>query len=125
MPLPEPSEGHPGKGAVRCSNCMLLVGPGRAIAGDERDSNGGGAAVGFMASKARRDENAEPASADAVCEAIRTVAVTLDAPVDRLRMVDYQRTAADTPSLPELADVYSAFGTWKKARQAAADAAQS
>ena len=120
MPLHEASLDDPGKGAVRCSNCRLLVGPGRAITSDERSSTGSGAAVGVMASKARRDENAEPASPDAVRTALRSVASELDGPVERLRMVDYQLKAAETPSLPELADVYSAFGTWKKARLAAA-----
>ena len=38
-------------------------------------------------------------------------------------MVDYQQHASADPSLPELGDVFAAFGSWKRARrEAAADA---
>ena len=35
-------------------------------------------------------------------------------------MVDYQQHASADPSLPELADVFAAFGSWKRARREAA-----
>ena len=35
-------------------------------------------------------------------------------------MVDYQQQAADDDSLPPLADVFAAYGSWKRARRAAA-----
>jgi hypothetical protein len=35
-------------------------------------------------------------------------------------MVDYQQHASDDPSLPQLADVFAAYGSWKRARRAAA-----
>jgi hypothetical protein len=111
-------------GPIRCSTCRLLVGADRSVPGDEPTATGGGAAIGWIAAKARREENVDPASAATVRAAIRSVANALDDPVDRLRMVDYEREAADKPSLPALADVYSAFGTWKKARLAAAGQAQ-
>jgi hypothetical protein len=120
MPIAPPSGDAPPRGAIRCENCRLLVGPGRLITSEERGSTSRGAAVGVMSSQARRDENAEPASPEAVGAAIKAVADQMGHPVERLRMTDYQRSAAESASLPELADVYSAFGTWKKARAAAA-----
>jgi hypothetical protein len=122
--MAEPPSDDLGRGAVRCSTCRLLVGADRSLSSDEASATGSGAAVGWISAKARREENVNRASADTVSAAIRTVAESLDNPVDRLRMVDYEREAADTPSLPALADVYSAFGTWKKARLAAAGHAQ-
>jgi hypothetical protein len=120
MPLPLPQAGDPGRGAVRCSNCMLLVGPGRAVGTRERAGLARGAAVGWVSSRARHDESGDGASAPAIGVAIRSVAGALEAPVERLRMTDYQRRAAEDEDLPALADIYSTFGTWKSARSAAA-----
>jgi hypothetical protein len=120
--LPLADRGH---GPIRCSTCRLLVGADRSVPSDQPTAAGAGAAVGWIAAKARREENVDAASAATVRAAIRSVAESLDDPVERLRMVDYQREAADTPSLPALADVYSAFGTWKRARLAAAGPAES
>jgi hypothetical protein len=122
--MADPSSFDRGRGAIRCSTCRLLVGAGRSVPSDEPTAAGAGAAVGWIAATARREENVDAASAATVRAAIRSVAKSLDDPVDRLRMVDYQREAVDTPSLPALADVYSAFGTWKKARLAAAGPAK-
>jgi hypothetical protein len=118
--MADPPLSDSGHGAIRCSTCRLLVGAGRSVPSDEPTAAGAGAAVGWIAAKARREENVDAASAATVRAAIRSVAESLEDPVDRLRMIDYQREAAETPSLPALADVYSAFGTWKKARLAAA-----
>jgi hypothetical protein len=120
--LPLADRGH---GPIRCSTCRLLVGACRSVPSDQPTAAGAGAAVGWIAAKARREENVDAASAATVRAAIRSVARSLDDPVERLRMVDYEREAADTPALPALADVYSAFGTWKKARLAAAGLAES
>jgi hypothetical protein len=38
-------------------------------------------------------------------------------------MVDYQQRASDNDSLPALGDVFAAYGSWKRARRAAANAA--
>jgi hypothetical protein len=35
-------------------------------------------------------------------------------------MVDYQQRAAGDQDLPELSDVFAAFGSWKRARREAA-----
>jgi hypothetical protein len=40
---------------------------------------------------------------------------------ERLLMVDYQQRAADDDELPALSDVFAAYGSWKRARRAAAD----
>ena len=42
---------------------------------------------------------------------------------ERLLMVDYQQHASDDDSLPPLSDVFSAYGSWKRARRAAANPA--
>ena len=42
---------------------------------------------------------------------------------ERLLMVDYQQRASDDDDLPSLSAVFSAYGSWKRARRAAAAAA--
>jgi hypothetical protein len=72
-----------------------------------------------FAHRAKRDDS-ETASPEKVCEAIRTVATELGSRPERLLMVDYQQHASADPALPELADVFTAFGSWKRARREAA-----
>ena len=38
-------------------------------------------------------------------------------------MVDYQQRASEDADLPDLTEVFAAFGTWKRARREAASAA--
>ena len=38
-------------------------------------------------------------------------------------MVDYQQRASDDEELPSLSEVFAAFGSWKRARRAAAESA--
>jgi hypothetical protein len=107
---------------TRCPHCRLLIGEGRGK--DTADANPGarGTAAGVFAHRAKRDEG-DRVSPDEVCEAIRTVASELGARPERLLMVDYQQHASTDPSLPDLSDVFAAFGSWKRARrEAAADA---
>jgi hypothetical protein len=107
---------------IRCPHCRLLIGEGRAK--DTPDANPGarGTAAGVFAHRAKRDEG-DQASPEDVCAAIRKVAGDLGARPERLLMVDYQQQASSDQSLPELADVFAAFGSWKRARrEAAADA---
>ena len=54
--------------------------------------------------------------------AIREVAKELGARPERLLMVDYQQRASDDQSLPSLGEVFAAYGSWKRARRAAATA---
>jgi hypothetical protein len=56
-----------------------------------------------------------------VQEAIRRVAEETGQRPERLLMVDYQQRASDDSSLPGLSDVFSAYGSWKRARRAAAE----
>ena len=62
-------------------------------------------------------------SKEEVCTAIREVAEEVGSRPERLLMVDYQQRASDDDSLPPLSDVFAAYGSWKRARRAAANAA--
>lgn len=112
------SEGWPSE-PTRCPHCRLLIGEGRAKPTADANPGARGTAAGVFAHRARRDDK-EPASAEDVCEAIRTVAAELGARPERLLMVDYQQRASADPSLPELGDVFASFGSWKRARREAA-----
>ena len=103
----------------RCPHCRLLIGEGRAKDTPEANPGARGTAAGVFAQRAKRGDK-EAASAEEVCKAIRTVAHDLGARPERLLMVDYQQHASGDPSLPELSDVFSAFGSWKRARREAA-----
>ena len=107
---------------TRCPHCRLLIGEGRSKATADANPGARGTAAGVFAHRARRGDR-DPASADEVCEAIRNVAVHLGVRPERLLMVDYQQHASSDPSLPELSDVFTAFGSWKRARREAAASA--
>jgi hypothetical protein len=107
---------------TRCPHCRLLIGEGRAKPTADANPGARGTAAGVFAHRAKRDDK-DPASADEVCDAIRTVARELGARPERLLMVDYQQHASADPSLPELSDVFAAYGSWKRARREAAAAA--
>jgi hypothetical protein len=107
---------------TRCPHCRLLIGQGRSKPTADASPGARGTAAGIFAHRARRDDN-DPATPEAVCEAIRTVARELGSRPERLLMVDYQQHASSDPSLPELGDVFAAFGSWKRARREAASAA--
>jgi hypothetical protein len=107
---------------TRCSHCRLMIGVGRAREEGDGAPGARGAAAGVLARDAQRHAPADDfeASPDAVREGIRTVARTLGAPPERLLMVDYQQHAAEDADLPDLTEVFAAFGTWKHARREAA-----
>lgn len=107
---------------TRCPHCRLLVGQGRAKQTADASPGARGTAAGVFAHRAKRDDK-DPASAQDVCAAIRTVAEELGSRPERLLMVDYQQHASGDPSLPELSDVFAVFGSWKRARREAAAAA--
>jgi hypothetical protein len=48
------------------------------------------------------------------------VAEEMGARPERLLMVDYQQRASDDEDLPALSQVFAAYGSWKRARRAAA-----
>jgi len=104
---------------TRCPHCRLLIGEGRGKPTADANPGARGTAAGVFAHRAKRDD-AEKASPDDVCAAIRTVAGELGSRPERLLMVDYQQHASADPELPELADVFAAFGSWKRARREAA-----
>jgi hypothetical protein len=104
----------------RCPHCRLLVGAGRARPTAAAEPGARGSAAGVFAHEAKRSGGEQNSSREDVCKAIRIVAERLGARPERLLMVDYQQTACDDSSLPALADVFAAFGSWKRARRAAA-----
>jgi hypothetical protein len=107
---------------TRCPHCRLLIGEGRSKPTADANPGARGTAAGVFAHRARRDDR-DPASVEDVCAAIRRVAQELGARPERLLMVDYQQHASSDPTLPQLGDVFAAFGSWKRARREAAAAA--
>ena len=107
----------------RCPHCRLLVGQGRSRPTPAAEPGARGSAAGVFAHEAKRNGDDSDVSEEAVCEAIRKVADELGARPERLLMVDYQQRASDDDGLPPLSAVFSAYGSWKRARRAAAAAA--
>ena len=100
-----------------------MIGVGRAREAGDGAPGARGAAAGVFAREAQRGDGDEDlASPDEVREGIRVVARELGSPPERLLMVDYQQRAASDDDLPDLTDVFAAFGTWKRARREAAAA---
>jgi hypothetical protein len=108
---------------LRCPHCRLLIGAGRARNEPSDEPGARGSAAGVFAHQAKRSAADRDVSEDDVCKAIRTVAENTGARPERLLMVDYQQKAAEDSSLPPLPDVFAAYGSWKRARRAAAETA--
>ena len=99
---------------------------GPDVRGDTPSAEPGarGSAAGVFAHEAKRaggEEESVPK--EDVCQAIRDVADEMGARPERLLMVDYQQRASDDDSLPTLSAVFAAYGSWKRARRAAAGTA--
>src|SRR5215210_3533761 len=107
---------------LRCPHCRLLVGTGRARPTPAAEPGARGSAAGVFAHEAKRNGGNGGASPARVKRAIRAVAKDLGARPERLLMVDYQQRASGDGALPPLGEVFAAFGSWKRARRAAADA---
>ena len=107
----------------RCPHCRLLVGIGRARPTPAAEPGARGSAAGVFAHEAKRAGGEGSASKDEVCQAIRDVADEVGSRPERLLMVDYQQHTSADPSLPDLSDVFAAFGSWKRARREAAASA--
>jgi hypothetical protein len=105
---------------LRCPHCRLLVGVGRSRPTSAAEPGARGSAAGVFAHEAKRSGGEQDASADEICSAIRDVADRLGARPERLLMVDYQQCASDDEDLPALGEVFAAYGSWKRARRAAA-----
>ena len=109
---------------LRCPHCRLLVGVGRAKPTPAAEPGARGSAAGVFAHEAKRaGGDAHSASKEEVCSAIREVAEEVGSRPERLLMVDYQQRVSDDDSMPPLADVFAAYGSWKRARRAAANPA--
>jgi hypothetical protein len=106
---------------MRCPHCRLLVGTGRARPTPSAEPGARGSAAGVFAHEAKRAGGDGEASKEDVREAIRRVAEETGQRPERLLMVDYQQRASDDTTLPGLSDVFSAYGSWKRARRAAAE----
>jgi hypothetical protein len=104
----------------RCPHCRLLVGAGRARPEPSAEPGARGSAAGVFAHEAKRSGTERPVAKDVVCRAIRDVAEMLGARPERLLMVDYQQQASDDDDLPGLDQIFAAYGSWKRARRAAA-----
>ena len=80
-----------------------------------------GSAAGVFAHEAKRAGGDGESTKGEVRKAIRDVAEDTGQRPERLLMVDYQQRASDDDELPALADVFAAYGSWKRARRAAAE----
>lgn len=119
-----PALPHP-PAAMRCPNCRLIIGAGRARAeavDEDGDARSRGSAAGVLANAARRAQSA-PADVPAIVWALRACADEVGCPVERLRMLDYQQHAERDGAKPDLSAVLATFTTWKAARAAAVAAA--
>jgi hypothetical protein len=108
---------------LRCPHCRLLVGTGRARPTPSAEPGARGSAAGVFAHEAKRAGGDAEASQEDVRKAIRQVAEDAGQRPERLLMVDYQQRASDDEALPALSDVFAAYGSWKRARRAAAESA--
>ena len=115
-------EGWPGE-PLQCPHCRLLVGAGRARPTPAAEPGARGSAAGVFAHEAKRAGGDATTSKSDVCKAIRDVAEEVGSRPERLLMVDYQQRVTDDDSLPPLGDVFAAYGSWKRARRAAANSA--
>lgn len=109
------------KEPLQCPHCRLLVGTGRARPTPSAEPGARGSAAGVFAHEAKRAGGDAETSQEDVRVAIRRVADAAGQRPERLLMVDYQQRASDDESLPPLGDVFAAYGSWKRARRAAAE----
>jgi hypothetical protein len=111
------------KEPLRCPHCRLLVGVGRARPEPSAEPGARGSAAGVFAPEAKRSGPERTVPKHVVCRAIRDVAEMVGARPERLLMVDYQQQASDDKELPGLDQIFAAYGSWKRARRAAASSA--
>jgi hypothetical protein len=95
------------------------VGRGRPTPSAEPGARG--SAAGVFAHEAKRAGGEGDSTKAEVRKAIREVAESVGQRPERLLMVDYQQITADDDGQPALSDVFAAYGSWKRARRAAAE----
>ena len=108
---------------VRCPHCRLLIGEGRAKATADANPGARGTAAGVFAHRAKRDDKDAGSAGRGLRGDPHGGRASWARGPERLLMVDYQQHASADPSLPELSDVFAAFGSWKRARREAAASA--
>jgi hypothetical protein len=108
---------------LRCPHCRLLVGTGRGRPTPSAEPGARGSAAGVFAHEAKRAGGDGESTKEEVRRAICQVAEDAGQRPERLLMVDYQQRTTDDDRLPALSDVFAAYGSWKRARRAAADSA--
>ncbi|MBA3262716.1 MAG: hypothetical protein H0T69_09665 [Thermoleophilaceae bacterium] len=111
------------KAPLRCPHCRLLVGAGRGRPTPSAEPGARGSAAGVFAHEAKRAGGDGESTKEEVRRGICQVAQAAGERPERLLMVDYQQRAADDDGLPALSDVFAAYGSWKRARRAAAESA--
>ena len=105
---------------IRCPHCHLLIGAGRGLAAPSSEPGTKGTAAGVFSRQAKRVDSEPGATPAEVLAGIRQAAKEVGERPERLLMVDYQQLAATDPALPDLSDVFAAYGSWKRARRLAA-----
>jgi hypothetical protein len=101
----------------------LLVGTGRGRPTPSAEPGARGSAAGVFAHEAKRAGGEGESTKEEVRRAICQVAEDAGQRPERLLMVDYQQRTTDDDQLPALSDVFAAYGSWKRARRAAAESA--
>jgi hypothetical protein len=101
---------------MRCPYCRLTVAAGRGQFDLDHVDRTAGSASGVLAHAARR-QACESIGPDEVADALEFVARETGTPVQRLRMIDYERLSGQHDSLPQLASILEECGTWKGARR--------
>ena len=109
------------KEPLRCPHCRLLVGAGRAGPTPSAEPGARGSAAGVFAHEAKRAGGEGDASKRTSARRSARGRESGARP-ERLLMVDYQQRASGDESLPALSTVFAAYGSWKRARRAAATA---
>ena len=85
-----------------------------------KHAEAGGAAAGTISAQARRDAIHGAGDPAAVTRDLQLVAEQLHVATARLRMLHYQEALATNQELTSLGEIVGAYGSWKAAREAAA-----
>lgn len=112
---PDAADGGFPPAPMRCPYCRLAIAPGRGQF-DLHGDRTAGSASGVLAHAARREVSA-PVTDEEITQALQVAARAANTPVQRLRMIDYERVSGRDSSLPRLSSILERCGTWKAARR--------